>query len=159
MRRTAARHGACNALARPRRVGAQADLATRNAVELWQTFDNEIRPALVGTVTIAIDPDNVETAPLILTRMTAGQDLTGVTVATGHRIGGRIRRVEAPAAAVSRALVVLRETGAQTTTHDDGRFRFERAPRGPVTMVDHAPGGQPASWTMEVPSPNDDLEL
>ena len=54
---------------------------------------------------------------------------------------------------------ISRETGASTTTDEEGRFRFRRVPRGEVTLAVRAPGRSEVSRRTTVPAPEYDVEV
>jgi hypothetical protein len=139
---------------------AQPSQARANPAELWQALDNRIRPALSYTVTVPLDSDIVFTSPMVFTRVTrlfAGLE-SGDLAADGYRITGRVVDLKATDQVVPGALVVLRETGAQSTTDRDGRFSFSTRP-GPVTLDVTVPGRAPASRKVDVPSEEYDLSV
>jgi hypothetical protein len=153
---------------------AQPEQAPRNAADLWQVIDNRIRPSLTYVVTVALDPGVVFTSSLVFTRVTRLQDRLrerpgaedgsagGEGLDEAIEIGGRVRgRGEGgrPGDPVSGAIVVVRESGASTTTDEEGRFRFRRVPRGQVTLAVRAPGRREVSRRTTVPSPEYDVEV
>jgi hypothetical protein len=137
---------------------AQPDQAPRNPADLWQALDNRIRPSLTYVVTLALDPA-VLTLPLVLTRVTRLVDDRGRQAAESFFIGGRVREHGNPAQGVAGATVLLRETGAEVTTDEQGHFIFTRSPAGPVTLVVRAEGRPEGSRAIDVPAPNYDLEV
>jgi hypothetical protein len=49
---------------------AQPEQTPRNMSEIWQAIDNRIRPSITYVLTLALDPNLVETVPPVLTRTT-----------------------------------------------------------------------------------------
>jgi hypothetical protein len=140
---------------------AQPDKTRTDPTDLWQVLDNRIRPALNYVLTVTLDPNVVVTSPLVFTRVARVGPLTDADGRMDEllQIGGRVRDRTAAAVAVSRARVVLKETGAEALTDTNGQFTFVRAPRGRVTFVVDAPGRTAVSIPAEVPSPTYDLEV
>jgi len=48
-----------------------------NAADLWQALDNRIRPSIAYSVTLALDPQDVITQPLVFSRHARVYDLDG----------------------------------------------------------------------------------
>ena len=141
---------------------AQPEQAPKNAADLWQVIDNRIRPSLTYVATLALDPLVAYTAPLVFTRVARVRDLdasAGREIGPAFEIAGRVRDRRDASQALAGAVVRLRETGAEVTTDDEGRFTFVRAPEGQITLVVRAPGRREVSRRTAVPSPNYDLEV
>lgn len=140
----------------PARV-AQPEKAPKNPADLWQALDNRIRPSLTYVVTLALDPDVVFTAPLVLTRELRVRE--GDDASHAFEIGGRVRQRDDPHGGLAGALVQLRETGAEAHTDAEGRFIFARVPHGAITLVVRAAGRPEVTHLIQVPSPTYDIIL
>jgi hypothetical protein len=149
---------------------AQPDQAPKNPADLWQVIDNRIRPTLTYVVTLALDPAQALTSPLVFTRRTRVGELLELpdgggrasapgSVAELLAIGGTVHRRGNAAETVAGATVLLRETGEAATTDAQGQFRLSRAPQGPVTLVVRVPGRREVTRRMEVPAPQYDVEV
>ncbi len=139
---------------------AQPDQMPANYADLWQALDNRIRPVLTYVVTLSLQPDVVEVTPLVLKAPTI--KLNGVeprAVDDALRVRGRVRDRQDPTKSVKDAVVVIRETGDRTTTDEEGRFAFARAPRGTITLIVRANGKAEVITNTVVPSPSYDLEI
>jgi hypothetical protein len=145
-------------VATPVRV-AQPDQTPRNPADLWQALDNRIRPSLTYVVTLALDPDIVQTAPLVLTGISRLQQRDGTPIGESIRIGGTVRPRGETAGGLAGATVLLQETGAEVTTDVEGRFVFGRAPRGPITLVVRAAGRPEVQLQTDVPATSYDVEI
>jgi hypothetical protein len=133
---------------------AQPHQSRANPAELWQALDNRVRPVLTYTVTLALDPDQVYTSPLVFTSVTRlyPRDATEPD-SQRYRIRGRVRSDDR---GIPGATVSLKETGAEVETSDDGGFAF-RAREGALTLLVTLPDGQTATRAIEVPSPEYDV--
>lgn len=139
---------------------AQPDQMPANYADLWQALDNRIRPVLTYVVTLALQPDLVEVTPLVLKAPTIKlNNVDPRAVEDALRVRGRVRDRQDPTKSVKDAVVLIRETGDWTSTDEEGRFTFERAPRGAITLVVRANGKAEVHKTTVVPAPNYDLEI
>jgi len=142
-----------------RTMTAQPSQARANPAELWQALDNRIRPALTFTVTVPLDPEIEFTAPLVFTHVTRlfGEGMDE-PAARGIRILGQVRDRKNDSIFVAGARVLLRESGAEVVTDDQGRFSF-RTREGPITLVVSTEGKRPVEKKLEVPAANYDLQI
>ena len=138
---------------------ARPDQLRTNPADLWQAVDNRIRPGLRYTATLALDTEMQFTSPLVFTRTQRLERLDADYMFETTSISGRVRQSTNGQHPVPDATVVLRETGARAFTDAEGKFRIPRAPRGPVTLVAWSPGRPEVTRTLEVPSPDYDLEV
>jgi Pvc16 N-terminal domain len=133
---------------------AQPHQSRANPAELWQALDNRVRPVLTYTVTLALDPDQVYTSPLVFTSVTRLRQKGAEQPDSQHyRIRGRVRRDDR---GIPGATVCLKETGAEVESSQDGGFAF-RAREGALTLLVTLPDGQTASRAIQVPSPEYDV--
>jgi hypothetical protein len=130
-----------------------------NPADLWQAVDNRIRPGLRYTATLALDPEMEITSPLVFTRRQRLERLDSDDMVETVTIAGYVRERGNGQQVIPDATVVLRETGARAFTDAEGRFAISRAPQGPVTLVAWTPGRPEVTRTLEVPSPDYDLEV
>ncbi len=142
----------------PARV-AQPDQMPQNYADLWQSLDNRIRPSLTYVVTLALDPDIAFSGPLVFTRTIRVQNQVSGEMSETFEIGGHVFQSESDASGVVGATVVLQETGDEATTDASGRFVFNRAPTGPITLVVRADGFSEVTRETQVPGPNYDVAL
>ena len=133
---------------------AQPNQSRANPAELWQALDNRVRPVLTYTVTLALDPDQVYTSPLVFTSvMGLRQKGTPEPDSLHYRIRGRVR---ADDRGIPGATVCLKETGAEVESSQDGGFAFRARP-GALTLLVTLPDGQTATRAINVPSPEYDV--
>jgi len=138
----------------------QPNQARANPAELWQSIDNRIRPALTYTVTVPLDPDIVFTDGMVFTRrmrLFGSQDLDN-PAAEGIRISGRVYPKKDQEAGVPNVTVTLKESGATTTTDEEGRFAF-RVLEGKSHLTVLTPDGKEVSREITVPGPEYDLPV
>jgi hypothetical protein len=141
-----------------RAQGAQPELGPKNAAELWQALDNRIRPGLTYVVTLALDPQVVFTSPLVFTRV-AHLVRDGQQDAEALEIGGWVRDRHHPGQGVEGARVRVRESGAEATTDQDGRFMLRNVRRGPATLLIQAPGRKELARRVEIPAAQYEVEI
>jgi Pvc16 N-terminal domain/Carboxypeptidase regulatory-like domain len=133
---------------------AQPNQSRANPAELWQALDNRVRPVLTYTVTLALDPEQVYTSPLVFTSvMGLRQKGTEEPDSLHYRIRGRVRAEDQ---GIPGATVCLEETGAEVTTSAKGEFAF-RAREGALTLLVTLPDGQTATREIQVPSAEYDV--
>lgn len=127
--------------------------------DLWQALDNRIRPALNYAVTLYLDLAVEFTSPLTFTRTLRMTDLNGHVSSEAQAIGGRVRGRDDPTQVFSDVTVLMRETGVEVNTDDEGRFAFHGVPRGRITLVARVPGRPEIVRPVDVPSPSYDVEV
>jgi len=144
---------------------AQPDQMPANFADFWQVLDNRIRPTVTYVITVAIDPEIAVTTPLVLTApslklLNPEPDDLAATLRDGtHPVRGRVRDRQDHTRPVAGALVVLRETGEQTLTGDEGYFTIGPVRPGPITLVVRAAGRDETTWPCQVPSSSFELEV
>jgi hypothetical protein len=114
-----------------------------NPAEIWSALDNETRPTVPYTVTLALDPWAEVTDPLVRTAVLhTHQSLPPFApAASSVFIGGTVRDQEGqPRAGVT---VALKDTGYLTTTGDDGRYVLGALPPGEYVLVCWPETGKP----------------
>jgi hypothetical protein len=135
-----------------------------NTAEFWGALDNELRPTISYLLTLALDPWEEVTGPLVSTyTLRAGQSraparqktLVEATEETSTFIGGTVRQQDAPAADVS---VALKGTGYLTTTDREGRYVLGLGglTPGDYTLIAWPAAGRPKERAISVPPKNRD---
>jgi hypothetical protein len=136
----------------------------RNPPDVWNALDNEIRPSVVLTVTLAIDPYVPLVTPLVRTRElrfgqadepAVEQELVEGTEDVFWSIGGTIR--------TDRSLEELRltlvERGLDVPIQEEGQFAVSRLRAGDYTLEVAANGRALKRSKITVPSPDYELEV
>lgn len=124
--------------------------ALRNAADIWGVLDNELRPAVACTVTLALNPYQPVTGPLVRTR-----DLRFV-LAQGEpgegdqfwMVGGIIQS-QRPLEDLRLTLV---ERGLPVPVKEGGQFIIHNLEAGEYTLEVSAKGRKPAHHKLIVPS-------
>jgi len=143
---------------------AQSD-ELQNPADVWNVLDNEIRAAIALTVTLALNPSQPITGPLVRTRELrfgqSGAPATrrldeGTAVETYWTVGGVIRSGEQP---LSTGRVSLVDQGREVPLQEDGRFSIGHLRAGEYTLAVSRDGDAPHRFTITVPAPDYDLDL
>lgn len=136
----------------------------RNPADFWGSMDNEWRLALSCVVTLAIDPSQVMTTPLIRTReIRIGQVARPPLLqlaASGEpdvywTIGGKVRS-DKPLEMMHLSLL---ERGIDIPLQPEGRFAIGNLRAGNYTLEVSIEGYQPQRYALTVPAADYDLEV
>ncbi|NDJ84549.1 MAG: DUF4255 domain-containing protein [Chloroflexi bacterium] len=137
--------------------------AVRNMPDLWGVMENQLKPSVNMTITVALETDLAIEAPLVLTstfRVGQGlpetQQLTHVDVEIYH-IGGRVISEDTPAGAGVQ--VTLLNRGDTVETDAAGQFVFAYLQPGEYDVEIIAEGRKAKRHSITVPSDNYDLPL
>ena len=154
------------------RYEIQAQLAQHDTLtepsDIWNVLDNELRPSVSYVVTLALDPWQVITAPIVRTRtfrlgQAQGLPQQAALQADATRgdmvmIGGVVRR-SANGTPLRNIDVALKGTGYLATTDAEGRFVLGSVPPGTYTLIAWTSEGKPEQKAIEVPSETYDMEV
>jgi hypothetical protein len=142
---------------------AQADGVLRNPAEFWAALDNDLKPAVTYTATLAVDLDLFRTAAPVRTTVIELGDRDGARRHTIREIGGIVRTAGTAAGGagqpVSGAEVAFPGLGIVVRSDDAGRYVVPRAPEGTHRVVVATGAGQAREHEVQVPSPSYDLEV
>jgi len=135
-----------------------------NPAEVWSALDNELRPSISYTITLALDPWSVVTGPAVHSlTMRLGQSddprrgaMDGATAVTANIIGGALSKGKEPLGDVA---VALQDTGFMARTDGNGRYRFHGVPAGDYTLLIWTGKGQPQEKPITVPAGDYNVEL
>lgn len=136
----------------------------RNPADLWSAMDNEQRPSIGCTLTLALNPYQAVTGPLVRTReLRIGpsrqprlKQLDGETEPDRFwTIGGRLRSTK-PLEEVNLTLVELKQ---DVLLQPEGRFTVGNLKSGDYTLAVTIKGRQVNSYKITVPSPDYELDL
>jgi len=143
---------------------AQSD-ELQNPADVWNVLDNEIRAAIALTVTLALNPYQPITGPLVRTRELrfgqSGEPATerldeATAVETYWTVGGVIRSGGQPLATGHVSLV---DQGREVPLQEDGRFAIGHLRAGEYALAVSRDGGEPHRFRITVPAPDYDLDL
>jgi hypothetical protein len=144
-------------------MAAQED-ELRNPTDVWNVLDNEMRPAIVCIVTMALDPYKPIVGPMVRTReLRFGQAARPWQEQldepdkpeTFWTIGGTIHTRKP----MDELRLTLVEQGLEIPIQDEGRFTIGRLRAGDYTLEVTVDGDQPQRYKIAVPSPDYDLEV
>lgn len=146
-----------------------ADHQPENPSEIWSALDNEVRPTISYRLTIALDPWQVFTGPLVRTfTLRTGQSeqlplhpdfkIDGIS-AESLFFGGTIRQKGGDRAPRPAVQVAIKGTGLFTITDKDGRFTLGGLPAGQYTLIAWPPEGRPVEKVITLPSNKGDYDL
>lgn len=139
----------------------------RTPADVWSALDNELRPAIACTLTLALNPYKAITGPLVTTRdLRFGQayDLPlhqQLHEAAGKdrfwMVGGRLRGWEAVDG--ERAHLILVERNQRIAVQDKGRFIVGNLEPGEYTIEISIEDRKPSRHKITVPSKEYDIQL
>jgi hypothetical protein len=136
-----------------------------NPAEVWGSLDNEIRPSVSYIVTLAIDPWQSYSTPLVSTfTMDMGQvdkpdesrELVQGTRGTAVTIRGTITQNSQPQPDIQ---VAIKGTGLFATTNEEGQFTISPLESGDYTLVIWPAAGQPQEKAISIPAEDYNIDL
>jgi len=130
---------------------AQPDGALTNPADFWTALENLLKPSINYVVTVSVDMDVVSVAPLVFTKVARVGDMVRGPVDEMIQVGGVVRRRGPGREPVAAARVVIKETGAEAMTDDQGRYSFANVRRGSYTLVICTTDGRAREVTISVP--------
>ncbi len=132
--------------------------------DLWNVLDNQIRPAIGCTVTMALNPYAPVTGPTVRTReLRVGQVRAPealqklIEIAGAHvywTVGGSIHTLDT----IKELQVKLVERGVTVPLQDGGRFTIGNLQAGRYTLEISAEGRPSARHEITVPAPDYDID-
>lgn len=137
----------------------------RTPADIWSALDNELRPAISCVITLALNPYQPVTGPLVRTRdlrfghavdlpryqrldEAAGQDRFWMVGGMVHG-NGDLEKVH----------LTLVERGQEVPVQPEGRFIIGNLEAGEYTLAVSAEGRKPSQHKITVPSENYDVEM
>jgi hypothetical protein len=135
--------------------------------EIWGVLDNELRPGVLVTLTVAMDPYIPIIARQVLTRELRFMVDTGIGVpdappstrSESHTywvVGGEVKSEKHDPSTIS---VVLVEKGLSMELDEEARFKLSDIEEGEYNLDIMVNGKVIKRQTIEVPSPNYDVEV
>jgi hypothetical protein len=147
----------------PVRVAQHDDF--RNPADVWSALDNDLRPAIALTLTLALTPYAALEGPLVRTRQLRymqAEDLPSPTARDEAKledalwlVGGEIvsdKPLEEPK-------LTLLERGFGVSIDQERRFRIGGLESGKYTLLLEASGMEPVKQVITVPSESYDIQL
>ncbi len=140
-----------------------------NPAEVWSALDNEMRPSINYTVTLALDPWTEVTGPIVRTlTLQAGQSTSlplfqeldeGTAGFDLNYIGGIIRSKTGDGEPQTGLEVAIKGRGWFDVTDENGRFKLGAMPPGSYTLVVWPDKGKPKEKEIIVPASEDNYDL
>ena len=129
---------------------AQAD-ELQDTSFFWSSLDNEIRPAIICTLTLALNPYQPFTTPLVRERVLIFRNInTGAEEGPGHVLWTVQGRVQS-SADFSAVQMKLLERDIGIKVRPDGTFTIANLPEGEYT-IEIIEAGKPRRHSIRVPS-------
>jgi hypothetical protein len=114
---------------------AQVSEAMHNLSDLWNVMENELKPAINYTVTLAIERDYVFSGPMVFTkRVDFYQREIEMAPESLLQIAGIVHEKKNGADPIADAEVLVVERGASTRSDRFGRYTFRNLPPGDYTF-------------------------
>lgn len=140
-----------------------------NPAEVWSSLDNEMRPSVSYTITLALDPWSEVTGPIVRTfTLQAGQATRlpiyekldeGTAGFELNYIGGMVRSKAGDGEPQAGLEVAIKGRGWFDKTDDDGRYKLGAMPPGDYTLVVWPEEGKPKEKKISVPTSDGDYDL
>jgi hypothetical protein len=131
--------------------------ALPSAADMWGVLDNEIRPAIACTITLAINPYHAITGPLVHTRDLRFEQVAGPAEGRDRfwMVGGALRS----GTPLVNPGILLVERGLSVPLDSEGKFVIGNLEAGEYTLEISSEGCAPARHKIIVPSEKYDVEL
>jgi hypothetical protein len=140
-----------------------------NPAEVWSSLDNEIRPSISYVVTLALDPWQEVTGPLVRTvTFRAGQAYapdrqqslqTGGEALNLVTIGGTVHEKGNGQKPLTGIQVAVKGTGMFAQSDAQGRFRLGGLLPGQYTLVAWMPDGKTIERRVKLPADDGDYDI
>lgn len=134
----------------------------RSPTDVWNVLDNEIKPAIACVITVALNPYQPITGPLVRTReLRFGQaglpwlQRLDTEADRFWTIGGTLHSDQP----IEKMRMVLLERGDEVSLQADGRFAVGRLRAGEYTLQVTRDGEKPQQFKIQVPSADYDLRM
>lgn len=137
----------------PIALGALTELT--RPTELWGVLDNELRPAITCTLTVALDPFAPLVGPLVRTReiRLSQRNVPNGDDVTRWGVGGVLRGMPT----LEGVRLTLLERALPVVLEEDGSWSVGRLRVGRYTLQVTLPGTAPRHFPFDVPSPSYDI--
>jgi hypothetical protein len=140
-----------------------------NPAEIWSALDNEMRPTICYTITLALDPWTEVEGPIVRTLILRAGKSSSLPVYKEFDdekadyefiyIGGTIRSKTKEKEPISGLSVAIKVTGLFDTTDDLGRFTLGGLAEGDHTLVVWPPKGKPKEKKISIPADDGDYDV
>jgi hypothetical protein len=138
---------------------AQVSQAMQNLSDLWNVMENELKPAINYTVTLAVDREYVFSGAMVFTkRIDVTQRALEIEPESILQIGGIVHETKNGRNALPNAEVLIVERGASVRSDRFGRYTFRNVPPGEYTFRVSA-AGRSAEHRLTIPDGRPDLTM
>jgi hypothetical protein len=138
---------------------AQVSDAMRNLSDLWNVMENELKPAINYTVTMAVERDWVFEGPMVFTkRIDVGRQGIEIPFESIYQFGGIVHSEKDGEQPIAGAEVTLVERGLHTQSDRYGRYTFANVPPGTYTIRVSA-GDERTELELTMPDGRPDLAM
>lgn len=146
----------------PIRVAKHDEL--RTPADIWSALDNELRPAIACVITLALNPYQAVTGPLVRTRDLRFGEASepqrerfteGVEPDRFWMVGGTVHGN----GSTEEVQLTLVERGQEVPVQDDGRFIIGNLEAGEYTLAISVKGRKPRRHKITVPAEDYDIEV
>jgi hypothetical protein len=136
----------------------------RNPADLWGAMDNEWRPSIPCSITLAFDPYQEVIEPLVRTReLRIGQSaeprLRRLTKGTEPDVFWTIGGTLSSDKSLENVQIILLEEGWRIPLQPEGRFAVGNLKAGEYTLEISVEGGKPRKHKITVPSADYNIEV
>ncbi len=130
--------------------------ALRNPADIWSAMDNELRPAIACIVTLAFNPYQAFTGPIVKTRDLRFRQVAEDEVQDRFWMVGGTLRGTGP---FDQIHLTLNERGLDVPVAPNGDFIVGNLDKGEYTLTISVEGRELQQHQISVPSPTYDIEL
>lgn len=140
-----------------------------NPAEIWSALDNEMRPTICYTITLALDPWTEVEGPIVRTLILRAGKSSSLPVYKEFDdekvdyefiyIGGTIRTKTKDKDPIPGLSVAIKGTGLFDTTDDLGRYTLGGLAEGDHTLVVWPPKGKPREKKISIPADDGDYDV
>jgi hypothetical protein len=145
--------------------------AIRNLPDLWGVMENQLRPAINFVITIAVDLNEVITAPMVLTAqfdfgpyqpngarsLKSYRQTETAKIDQAFHVGGTVFLGDQP---LPDATIRMVDHPFEVLTDSAGRYVFASVPRGDYALtIEHPSAKKPLKAHISVPSEKYDLKV
>jgi hypothetical protein len=141
----------------------------QNPAEVWSALDNEMRPAINYTATIALDPWTEVEGPIVRTLILRAGKSSSLPIYRAfdnaeadyefNYIGGTVRSKDNDGEPMEGLSVAIKGTGLMDETDELGRFTLGGLSPGDHTLVIWPPKGKPKERKISVPADDGNYDV
>ena len=139
-----------------------------NPAEVWSALDNQLRPSISYILTLALDPWQEVSEPVVRSRTLRYGQAEGLlgsprlelgTISELIEMGGTVKDAAQNGKPVAGVPVAIKGTGIFTTSDEGGRFTLGSLPPGRYTLVAWSKEGTPREKQISLPAGDGDYDI